>query len=204
MKKILLICLFVSVVTIMNAQTTFNINKGVGNSFDPLTLTVTQGDIIHFNLTSFHSPLQVSLDTWNANGVTPLPGGFSFPNGSGDFTTTTPGTIYYVCTQHVALDGMKGTITVNAITAINDIYKDGGGKLFPNPARDFITYQAKTISRIKEIRIVDLTGRAVKVMQKPELSESQIRIEISNLDRGMYFIIVKSDDGIESGRFLKS
>jgi plastocyanin len=204
MKRILL--LFLSFLILMNlsAQTTFTVNKGVGNSFNPSEVIVNPGDVVHFNLTSPHDVTQVSLATWNANGTTPLAGGFVFASGSGDYTAATPGIIYYVCTQHVATDGMKGTIVVNAITGINDIQNNSGGMVFPNPATNFITYQSKGTSAINEIRIIDFTGKTVKILQKPDVSEYQIKIDIGNLDRGIYFIIVKSGDGIESGKFLKS
>jgi plastocyanin len=204
MKKILSSVLGFILLTNMNAQTTFTINKGVGNSFNPIEITVTQGDIVHFNLSTQHAILQVSQETWNANGITPLPGGFSLPTGSGDYTAATPGTIYYVCTEHVASDGMKGTIIVNAITGIIDINRNSDAKLYPNPATSFITYRTSMTSSVNEIRILDITGRTVKILHKPEVSDSQIRIDIEKLNKGIYFILVKSEDGIESGKFLKS
>lgn len=204
MKRILLLFLSFLILINLSAQTTFTVNQGIGNSFNPAQVTINPGDIVHFNLTFPHDVTQVSLATWNASGTTPLAGGFVFATGSGDYTATTPGIIYYVCTQHVATDGMKGTIVVNAITAINDIQNNSGGVVFPNPATNFITYQSKGKSAINEIRIIDFTGKTVKILQKPEVSDSQITIDIGNLDSGIYFIIVKSENGIESGKFLKS
>jgi plastocyanin len=204
MKRILLLFLSFLILINLSAQKTFTVNKGVLNSFNPAEVIVNPGDVVHFNLTAPHTILQVSLATWNANDVTPLPGGFSFHSGSGDYTATTPGIIYYVCTQHVLSDGMKGTIVVNVITAINDIQNNSGGIVFPNPATNYITYQSKVKSAVDEIRIIDFTGKTVKILQRPDVSDSQIKIDIGNLDRGIYFIIVKSENGIESGKFLKS
>lgn len=204
MKKIQLLFICLVLTASLKAQVTFTINQGTGNTFNPADVTVNQGDIIHFNLSSFHSILQVSLATWNANGTTALPGGFSFPAGSGNYTTTTPGVIYYVCINHVVTDGMKGTITVSAVTGINDVHKSNGGNIYPNPAADFINYQAKSSSPVKEIRIIDFTGKAVKIIRKPDNSDDHVRIDIGNLNKGLYFIQVKSDSGIESGKFLKS
>jgi plastocyanin len=204
MKKIVLFLAVIFLGINLHAQTTFNINKGVGFTFDPPTLTVNQGDIVHFNLTSAHAILQVSLATWNANDITPLPGGFSFPSGSGDYTATTPGTIYYVCTTHVQLEGMKGTIIVNAVTGIKDIHKDSSVRLFPNPATDLLTYQSIGKSDIKEIRILDIMGKIVKIFQHPEISDNKVKIDVGELKKGIYFILVMSPDGIETAKFLKS
>jgi len=203
MKKIALFLLGFIVINSLYAQLTFTINKGVGDTFDPATLTVNQGDIVHFNLSAPHQVLQVSLDTWNANGTTALAGGFSFPTGSGDFTASTPGIIYYVCTVHVDL-GMKGKITVNAITGINDITRNSRIKIYPNPANNFITYEMESISPVHTIKIINISGSEVKIIEKPEFSGKQIRIDIGNLNKGMYFIQVKSDDGIVSRKFMKS
>ncbi|HEX7493688.1 MAG TPA: T9SS type A sorting domain-containing protein [Bacteroidales bacterium] len=203
MKKLLFLFLSVLVFSGLNAQQTYIINQGVGFTFDPSNISVNQGDIIHFNLSAPHQPGQVSQATWNANGNTLLPGGFSFPSGSGDYTTTTPGTIYYVCTVHADL-GMKGTIVVNAVTGINDIQKNSGGKVFPNPATEFITYQTKETSTVHEVRILDFSGKTIKILQNPLVTDDQVKIDIGNLNKGLYFIIVRSDDGIESVKFLKS
>ena len=203
MKKILLLFPGFIMLMSLNAQQTFIINQGIGDTFNPADVTVNQGDIVHFNLAPPHTVAQVSLATWNANDNTPLPGGFSFPSGSGDYTATTPGTIYYVCTVHASL-GMKGTIVVNAITGINDIKKNAGGKVFPNPATEFITYQTKGTSIVHEVRILDFTGKTIEILQNPSVSDDQVKIDIGNLNRGIYFIIVRSEDGIESGKFLKS
>jgi plastocyanin len=204
MKKILLNFFCLIIFANLNAQQTFTVNKGSGNSFSPSTLNVSVGDIVHFNLSSPHDVTQVSQTTWDADGTTPLPGGFVFPSGSGNFTATTPGTIYYVCTIHVASDEMKGTITVSAVTGINDIHNNTGAKLYPNPASDFITFKSKASSAVHEIRIVDITGKTVKILQKPEISDYQVRIEIASLNKGIYFILVKSDDGIEFAKFMKA
>ena len=204
MKKILLHFFCLIIFANLNAQQTFTVNKGSGNSFNPSTLNVSVGDIVHFNLSSPHDVTQVSQTTWDANGTTPLSEGFVFPSGSGDYTATTPGTIYYVCTIHVASDGMKGTITVSAVTGINDIQNNAGGSLYPNPASDFITFKTKASSTVHEIRIIDITGKTVKILQKPEISDYQVRIDIANLNKGIYFILVKSDNGLESAKFMKA
>lgn len=202
MKKVLSLLVGVVLMNSINAQQTFTVNQGVGDTFDPAQLTVNQGDIIHFNLAPPHNVTQVSLDTWNANGTTPLPGGFSFPSGSGDYTTTAPGVIYYVCTVHVSL-GMKGTITVNAVTGINDAKITGAGKIYPNPATDFLTCALNRYSMVNEIRIVNISGNTVKIIYKPEVSGDKVKIDIADLVNGMYFVLVKTDNEIISAKFLK-
>lgn len=89
-----------------------------GNNFSPATLTISVGDNVNFNIASIHDVLEVSQTTWNSNGTTPLPGGFSTPNGGGMISASSLGigTHYYVCTPH-ASQGMKGRIIVQACSA---------------------------------------------------------------------------------------
>jgi plastocyanin len=203
MKKLLLSSLTVFVLSQLNAQVTHTVVKGTGNSFSPSTLIVNQGDIVHFALSAPHDVTQVSADTWNANGTSPLLGGFVFSGGTGDFTATTPGTIYYVCTLHVAMYQMKGTITVNAVTALNDIHKDGTPRVYPNPASNYITLLPDKNSVIEEIKLLDFSGKAVKIVNKADASGDRVRLDIASLNSGMYFVVVKTSDGIETEKFLK-
>jgi plastocyanin len=203
MKKLLITLLTVSVVINLNAQQIFVISH-IGVAFNPANVIVNQGDIVRFTSGTVHPVLEVSQSTWNSDGTTALPGGFSFPSGTGDYTTVTTGVHYFVCTAHVAAFGMKGTITVNMITGINDIQAENEGKVFPNPAQDFIIYQANRNSIVQEIRILDITSRSVVILQKPYISNDQVRIDIGNLNKGIYFMIVKSETGIISRKFIKS
>jgi plastocyanin len=203
MKKLLFFSLTVFALSQLNAQVTYTVNKGTGNTFSPSTLTVNQGDIVHFALSAPHDVTQVSQDIWNANGTTPLSSGFVFASGTGDYTASAPGTIYYVCTAHVAAFQMKGTITVNMVTAINDTHKNGNPKVYPNPARDYITILTDKSSTVEEIKLLDLSGRAVRVLHKPDISGDHVSLDIATLTHGMYFVVIRSSDGIETEKFLK-
>lgn len=105
----------------------------VGFTFSPANLTITQGDTIVFAIGGSHNVVEVSLATYNANGNTPLGGGFSLPFGGGNLIGLAAGTYYYVCSPHAGA-GMKGTITVNAPPPppapnvwINEIHYDNAG-----------------------------------------------------------------------------
>lgn len=202
MKKIRMFILFSTLATVLHAQQTFVINSA-GLTFNPSDVIVNQGDIVRFNLSPFHPVAQVSQSTWNSNGNTLLPGGFSFPSGTGDYTAVNPGTFYFVCTSH-ASSGMKGTIVVNATTGFEDPGVNIGEKLFPNPATDFLIYQTGSNSPVDEIRILDITGKAVTILHGLEFSDNQIRINTAKLNKGIYFIKVKSDAGTSVRKFIKS
>lgn len=85
-----------------------------GLTFSPSTLTIITGDTVVFDLSAMHNAVEVSQATWNADNVTPLPGGFAVDFGGGTVVLTDIGTHYYVCQAHASF-GMKGTITVNPV-----------------------------------------------------------------------------------------
>jgi plastocyanin len=204
MKRFLMLFLGSIAVIVLSAQPPVTtVSVGVGFTFNPSDITVNQGDIIRFAVGPSHPVVQVNLATWSANGNTALPGGFSFPLGTGDYVANIPGTYYFVCFPHAFL-GMKGTIVVNAITGIEDFQEKKLEKVYPNPAGDYIIYQTNRNLSIQEIRILDIIGKVVLVVYKPELSNGQVRINIENLNKGMYFILVKSEGEIVSKKFLKS
>lgn len=201
MKKLLvLLSCFLFPIIIYGQQ--IYIVTNIGTTFSPSDLNVNQGDIVRFNLSANHPVLEVSQATWNANGITPLQGGFSFPAGVGDYTAGTAGTHYFVCTAHVSL-GMKGRIVVSLQTDIDDT-EVKIDKIYPNPAEKYIIYQSSKELLIKEIRILDIIGNTVKIITKPEFTDGEIRIDVEDLNKGIYIIRVKSDKESVTKKFMKS
>jgi plastocyanin len=90
--------------------TTFTVTTA-GFTFSPDSFTITAGDTVVFSISSMHNVVEVSHETWTANGSSPLAGGFSLPFGGGSLVITGIGTHYFVCRPHASL-GMKGAITV--------------------------------------------------------------------------------------------
>lgn len=186
----------------VSAQTIFPVTN-TGFTFNPDLLTVVVGDIVRFNVGAAHPVLEVSQATWNVNGSTALPGGFSFPSGTGDYTAVAPGTYYYICTAHISL-GMKGRIVVNAVTGIEKTDPDKEENVYPNPADNYIIYKPLGNPTSSEIRIMDITGRVVKIITWPSISDDHVRIGVEDLKKGLYFIQVKYGDKISLKKFLKS
>jgi len=82
-------------------------------TFSPADLTITAGDSVQWQLANIHNVLEVTEQTWNANGNTAKAGGFSAGFGGGNVKFDNPGTYFYVCSPH-AFQAMKGKITVQA------------------------------------------------------------------------------------------
>ena len=183
MKHTFLLSIMMLCIAITGYSTKWTVTNS-GNTFTPATITIVQGDSVFFNIASIHDALEVSQATWNANGNTALPGGFSTPFGGGLVlpSALTPGTHYYVCQPH-ASGGMKGTIIVNLATGITDKDFPVTLSLFPNPAQNIlnITSSAETLG--KKYTIIDMHGRTA--MSGTIQNEYQ-SVEISPLSYGIY------------------
>lgn len=175
--------------------------KNSGAVFSPSTLTITQGDTVIFSLTSSHNSDEVSQSTWNSNGNTQLSGGWSLPFGGGTLLTTqlTIGTHYYVCTPH-AFFGMKGTITVQGATGINENQLTSGTTLFPNPATDNFSIKTSCKSLIT-YNITDIFGKQIL---SGNLTSDLTTIDISQFSFGVYLVTLQTEDYKQVFRLVKS
>ena len=202
MKRILIFCLCSVFFLSSNAQTKYNITEA-GTAFSPGTLNMNIGDTAHFNVGANHPVVQVSESTWNANGSAALSGGFSFSSGTGNYVGVSAGTIYFVCSSHVGA-GMKGRIIVaSGTTGFDKIEVPTVIKIFPNPAYDFITLQKNNNFILKEIKIIDISGRIVMNIHDPNSLKDNELLDIKNLKKGIYFITVLSGENKYSEKFMK-
>jgi plastocyanin len=166
--------------------TTWTITNS-GYSFTPDTITITYGDTVSFSLESIHNAVEVSQDTWDANGNTPLASGFSLPLGGGSVSTDllSVGTHWYVCSPHASL-GMKGVIIVEgATTAIKVIQPQLNVSFYPNPVNDIVTIRSSEEVVGSPYSFTDLTGRQILT---GKLNDESVSIDISSFETGIYLL----------------
>jgi plastocyanin len=169
-----------------------------GTSFVPNDITVDPGDTIVFDIGSAHNVVEVSQSTWEANGNTSN-GGFSLGFGGGQLILNTPGTYYYVCTPHAALE-MKGTITVTGTSTNADTQVASSEKsmtVYPNPfeGQVFLHFNLAEPSSV-EVDLFEITGQLVKRIYKNSLeagNPTTERIDLTFLKPGQYLLRYKSD-----------
>jgi plastocyanin len=184
MKKIVsLLFLFLFTVAYVSAK---NEIINVGLTFSPSTLTIVPGENVTFTLESAHNAVEVSKATWDANGATPLPGGFSVGFGGGEVLPAQlpNGTHWYVCSPH-ASSGMKGIIIVGTPTGIEETRGLIDVSVFPNPASDLITVKGSKNLPGTEYYITDQNGRQVLT---GKLDGETTSIQISQLNKGIYYL----------------
>jgi hypothetical protein len=73
--------------------------------------------------------------------------------------------------------------------------------IYPNPVDNMLNLSSKTNTAINSVQIIDLNGRIVKSTNTKGVTESQINV--SDLNTGMYFVEVISDEGKATSKFIK-
>ncbi|HZV72012.1 MAG TPA: T9SS type A sorting domain-containing protein [Saprospiraceae bacterium] len=193
MKKFTLLFLFLCAGTAAFSTTVTITNTGF--EFQPFSVTITLGDSVRFTVDNIHKPVEVSEQTWNANGKTPLPGGFNLPFGGGLVLPADlgVGTHWYVCDPH-ASNGMKGTIIVEDATATEDIQFPAKVSIYPNPSNGkFQLIMDNTeLSKTFDLNIYDMEGKRVYIKSRSEM-EIVNDIDLSSFQKGIY--VLKLDDG---------
>lgn len=183
---------FISVL-LMYSLTGFSAKKEIANvgfTFNPATLNIEAGDNVTFVLEGIHNAVEVSQATWDANGTTPLPGGFSVPFGGGEVLPAQlpTGTHWYVCTNHVASNNMKGIIIVATPTGIEESPGQLDISIFPNPAIDLITVKASNNLLGTQYFITDQHGSQILT---GKIDSETTSINISQFKNGIYLFQVE-------------
>jgi len=81
------------------------------------------------------------------------------------------------------------------ITNINEnLVENENIKFYPNPAHDFTTLKTNTTGKYN-IKIIDATGKLVKYIEN--LNSNEEKINISELEKGIYFVKIIDDKGEE-------
>ena len=188
---------------------TFYQKSPIGSTFIPAAINAT--DALNLQTVASYTVLD-SLSLWRIGPNLPIAnfnysggGTINFTNTStngvtyswdfGDGNTSTqqsPNNTYTASNNYIvqlitfSLDScFSDTITQNInvnITGIDDLKKNNTLTVYPNPTSDFI--QIKTALNYTHIVITDVTGKIVKQ------SNTNSKIDISKLTRGIYFIQV--------------
>lgn len=184
-KLLLFFMLLTSIAGFCTTITITAVSDGSKFEFSPDEVVIASSDVVNFQLASIHNAIEVSKETWDADGSTPLSGGFVVPFGGGTLTGLSVGTHYYVCENHVAM-GMKGRIIVSSL-GVNENYLVKNFSIYPNPSTDFVTVKANDNFSDLTYSILDIQGRQIS---KGELENVTTSIDLSELNPGVYFLQV--------------
>lgn len=82
--------------------------------------------------------------------------------------------------------GTPGAANGYVFSAVEAIAKHSAYKIYPNPASDFVVVELPDNSAISELTVYSITGQ--QVMKVDVNSEKRIRIDLSGLPAGVYWI----------------
>jgi hypothetical protein len=118
--------------------------------------------------------------------------------------TTTGGDVLDIVTSNgicAALDvtGAPIEVTGSLSVAENEL---NGIKIYPNPVADYLNITNSNRLNIRSVDFYDVSGRIVKSI-KMNNSATNSRLDISEFNSGVYFMILNSDDGQLTKQLLK-
>jgi hypothetical protein len=80
--------------------------------------------------------------------------------------------------------------TLFVSTLSNESYSLSKFVIYPNPANDFLTIQNKDNAAISKVNVVDILGKIIKTYT---FNATEVRMDISDLTSGIYFIEIHSN-----------
>ena len=81
----------------------------------------------------------------------------------------------------------------------NDFSFEKSVQLYPNPAKDFITYSFATDFNLKSIKVYDLLGKEVLLIK----DFKDLEFNVSNFNNGVYLVNFESVSSIITKKFIK-
>lgn len=92
-------------------------------------------------------------------------------------------------------------VTVTSTPLKTDDFFASNFSIAPNPASDYFTISTKNNITVENVQIMDMNGRVVKNIQNS--FDNQSNISISDLNTGVYFVKVKSQNGVGTSKIVK-
>lgn len=114
----------------------------------------------------------------------------------------------------IALDENAETLVIAGLNGLDQFgyvrtYKEGalsidefeGAQiaLYPNPAKDVIQLSGLVQDRVEEISIYNQLGQRIKTLKRANAT-----IDVSSLPSGMYYLRLKTTNGLSSKKFIKN
>jgi hypothetical protein len=98
-----------------------------------------------------------------------------------------------------------GKYTFSKIVPITLLAYTGNIKTYPNPVKDqlYILFNIQSSSKA-ELRITDATGKTVRSQHVDAAqNNSAIGVSVANLGKGVYYVVLITDNGVQKTQFVK-
>lgn len=184
------------------AETMTIVNEGF--AFSPDSINIPLGYNILFDLGVIHNAVEVSQETWETNGNTPLDGGFAVPFGGGLVTSDMlpEGTHYYVCTPH-AEGGMKGMIVVQGPSGVPANPLTESISVYPNPSQGKFQVDLSDTQFTNDYTVEIYNTRGQKIFTSSQnIQQTSLNLDLSAHPAGIYFIKLFEGDLLYNRKVL--
>lgn len=85
-------------------------------------------------------------------------------------------------------------------TSVNNVIINSSVKIYPNPTTDYLSIDFDNKFSNSDIEIFDITGKKILGIKSRKNEE---KINMSELDRGVYFIRIKNEEFIKTKKIIK-
>jgi hypothetical protein len=96
----------------------------------------------------------------------------------------------------------NGTFTYSKVVAVKIDSKELL-QIFPNPTKDILFVQVHGINQAATLQITDVIGRKLKEEKISSSGSSPFSIDIKDLAKGVYHLLLQSPAGIQQQKFVK-
>ncbi|MDD5569610.1 MAG: thiol protease/hemagglutinin PrtT [Bacteroidales bacterium] len=103
---------------------------------------------------------------------------------------TADNSVYVVWSYNANMDIKEKSFTENILFNV-----------YPNPATDKITIELPQTSKQSTIAIYNISGQEIKKLQAVS---HELRVDVSDLSSGIYFIKIVNENGVSIGKFVKT
>ncbi len=189
--------------TVYGTEQTFT-TQNAGPAPCPTPTNVTTSNITHESITiSWNADPNVS--SWNIQ-YRPENGTLSSAASSTNSYTITgliPQTTYEIQVQANCSDGGQSewSALVSATTTVGiNNYLENSVTLYPNPAKEYIDVRIDGDVNVTGMEVYDVYGKLINTVN---VIDNMTRINVSALADGMYFVRVKTEQGMVTKRFVK-
>ncbi len=157
------------------------------NSIPPTPVITTNGNVLESDATTGNQ-------WYNDSGII-------IGETAQSYTPTSTGNYYVIVTDlNGCISNISNVINVLFTGITNNQTNETGVYLYPNPSNKYITIESKSICNDGLVSIYNIKG---ELLIQNAFQQSKIKIDISMLTKGIYFVKVKTDNGIVVKKLVK-
>jgi hypothetical protein len=173
------------------------INKGIG-SYDLVSQAIVDTAIIQYSFSA--GAIEMQSAAWDYLN-------HQFYTNVGNRTNFSIGIVFSMAgdsltSYSTGLNADACAIDFRNPTGINAVPLQEAISIYPNPVDDFITITQNSAASLKELKIMDLTGRTIET-RPVQKGENNIRIRVTDYLSGVYLLSFTTDQGTKVRKFIK-